>query len=144
MKNLLAVIFCLASLPAGAQTENQTTSTESKGTVSGKVNNERERPVPEVKVFVYNGNDIIGSGTTDPDGRFLTNRIVTGKYTVRAVANGYKSMVVTDVPVMLNGDTEINFKIFPQTERDDTTSVYASYNVVSVKKPATSRKAVKK
>lgn len=135
MKNLLAALFCLLSIVANAQTEEQNAVTEKKGTVSGKVRNEKDEVMPNAKVFVYNGNDIVGSGSTDITGSFQTNRILTGTYKVRTIAGGYKSMIVTGVPVLLNGDTEINLKIFPQSDRDDTTAIYASYNVVSVEKP---------
>src|SRR5881394_2543973 len=129
MQNLLTALFCLSSILASAQTDS--TKVEEKGTISGKVRNERDEVMVNAKVFVYNGVEIVGSGSTDITGDFQTNRIVKGTYKVRATADGHKSMIVTGVPVLFNGDTEINLKIFPANDRDDTTAIYASYNVVS-------------
>lgn len=102
--NRLLLVFCLLfSTVAFAQAP--------KGTISGKITDETGRPVDHADVFVYSGNEIIGSAFTDVNGRYLTNRMYVGTYKVQVIYGEYKHSWVNDVPVKQWQDTKIDVKL---------------------------------
>jgi hypothetical protein len=100
----LLLFFCLLfSIPAFAQ--------EPKGTVSGKITDEQGKPVSEADIFIYNGKEIIGSAISGADGRYLTNRMYTGTYSVQVIYGEYKHSWVNHVPVKEWQDTRVNVQL---------------------------------
>jgi hypothetical protein len=122
----LIIVLLLSSCCSFAQADM-------KGTISGTIINQEEKPVAGVQLFVHKGDEIISSATTAKNGEFLTSKIDTGTYTVKTAHSFYKKTVITKLPVKKDTDTEIGLKIFQQLEPYDTIPVYASYNVVAVK-----------
>ena len=106
MKHLLIVFCLLFSAAVFAQ--------EPKGTISGKVTDETGKPVANADVFVYNGDEILGSDITGPDGRYLTNRMYTGVYRVQVIYGEYKESWVNNVPVKEWQDTRIDVQLEPK------------------------------
>ena len=82
-----------------------------KGTISGKVTDENGRPVNEADVFVYSGDEIIGSAITHQDGSYLTNRMYTGDYRVQVIYGAYRHSWVNNVPVKAWQNTKVNVKL---------------------------------
>lgn len=103
MKRLLFLFCLLFSTVSYAQ--------EPKGTISGRVTDEMGRPVNEGDVFVYNGNEIIGSATTDALGYYITNRMYVGTYRVQVIYGNYRHSWVNNVPVKQWQDTKINVQL---------------------------------
>jgi hypothetical protein len=102
--NRLLLVFCLLfSTVSFAQTP--------KGTITGKVTDEAGRPVNEADVFVYDGNEIIGSSTTDALGYYITNRMYTGTYRVQVIYGVYKHSWVNDIPVKAWQNTRVNVQL---------------------------------
>ena len=106
--NRLFLIFCLLfSIPAMAQ--------DPKGTISGKVTDEHGTPVFEADVFVYNGDEILGSAITDHYGNYLTNRMYTGTYKIQVIYGEYRNSWVNNVPVKAWGNTRVNLQLEVKT-----------------------------
>lgn len=103
MKQLL-LIFCLIfSIPVLAQ--------QPKGTIGGKVTDESGKPVHEADVFVYNGEEIIGSASTDHNGTYITNRMYVGTYRVQVIYGQYRHSWVTNVPVKEWQNMKVNVQL---------------------------------
>lgn len=103
MKQLL-LIFCLMfSVPVLAQ--------EPKGTISGKITDESGKPVKDADIFVYNGEEIIGSGTSDYNGMYITNRMYVGTYKVQVIYGEYRHSWVSNVPVKAWQNTKVNVQL---------------------------------
>ncbi|MBW7886879.1 MAG: TonB-dependent receptor [Bacteroidetes bacterium] len=67
---------------------------------------------------------------TDIDGSFVIVNISPGQYSVRASALGYTSVVETNVRVMIDQTTEINFKISEEAVQGEEVVVVAQRPVV--------------
>lgn len=124
----LGLIFLLMVFTCAANAQ-ETDPGVPKGTVSGIVKDEKGALAAGVQVFVYNGDTILGSGTTDESGKFLTNRIQTGTYQVRTVAPAHKKSVMSGVPVKQNTNTALILNIAPSADEDDTSNVYTNYAI---------------
>jgi hypothetical protein len=82
-----------------------------KGTISGKITDENGRPVREADVFVYNGDEIVGSAITEQDGSYLTNRMYAGDYKIQVIYGAYKQSWVNNVPIKAWQNTRVNVKL---------------------------------
>ncbi len=103
MKKLMIALCLLFSVPITAQ--------EPKGTLTGKVTDEQGRPVYEADVFVYNGDEIIGSAITERDGSYLTNRMYTGTYKIQVIYGDYRHTWVNNVPIKAWQNTKVNVQL---------------------------------
>ena len=104
MKKLLFFCSLLICTSAGF-------AQDPKGTISGKVTDENGRAVYEADVFVYNGDEIIGSAITHHDGTYLTNRMYTGDYRVQVIYGAYRHSWVNNVPVKAWQNTKVNVQL---------------------------------
>ena len=107
MKKLFLILCVLFAMSAMAQ--------EPKGTISGKVTDDMGRPVFEADVFIYNGDEILGSAITDHQGNYLTNRMYTGTYKVQVIYGDYRHSWVQHVPVKAWGNTRVDVRLEPKT-----------------------------
>lgn len=124
MNRLLLICCLLFTIPALAQ--------DPKGTISGKITNESGAPVFEADVFVYNGDEIIGSAITDHHGNYLTNRMYTGTYKLQVIYGEYRHSWVTNVPVKPWGNTRVNvqLEVKSATPSADATRDYSGGSVL--------------
>lgn len=119
---------------------------DTTGTVSGVIINNEEMPIKGVEVSVLQGEEIKAFTITNAQGKFTTPKVDTGLYVVAINYRAHKRSVITKVPVKGGGNSDMRLKLFAQSAPWDTTSVYYSYNIVSVeapkpvKKPATPAK----
>ena len=117
MKTLIFMFLVLLNAQGFAQ--------EPKGTVSGKITDENGRPVYEADVFVYNGDEIIGSDVTDHSGNYLTNRMYEGNYKLQVIYGDYPNTWVENVTVKAWQNTRVNVKL--EHKESDAMSVNSDY-----------------
>lgn len=147
---LLLTGLLVCSLAAFAQEDDNAPAY--KGTISGHVYDETNKPVQDAEVFIYKLDNvaIIGSANTGDDstnsGRFVTNRIDTGTYNLQLKYEGYRRLIVNNVPVHLNRTTELKLKLSPESPEAMDNLVLDYTNVAIVKKedsPAVPKKKKK-
>jgi len=94
-----------------------------KGMISGYIKNMHNYPMGDVKVFIYAGDTILGSGYTDGMGRFETNAVVSGTYVLKLVYPSMKAASITDLPIKAGKDLELYINI--DAPAADTTLAYS-------------------
>lgn len=134
---LLLTGLLICSLSAFAQEDDNIPTY--KGTISGHVYDETNRPVQDAEVFIYKLDNvaIIGSANTGDDstnsGGFVTNRIDTGMYNLQLKYEGYRRLVVNNVPIHLNRNTELRLQLSPETP-EAADNLVLDYKAVAVMK----------
>ena len=107
----------------GGRLYAQTASAQT-GTISGRLKEDDGMPAIGARLFVYTidamGDErIIGSANTaddnDNDGKYITEKIPIGIYTVNIKYPSYKRVIITGVPVEQNKSTIINLKLETQS-----------------------------
>lgn len=102
MKNFI-ILFCLClQIVIPALSFSQPTG---RGTLTGKVTDEKGRPLPGASVFLH---DVKAGAITDAGGNYTTGRINRGSYLVEVTYQGFASQIVS---VALNGNTSRNFTL---------------------------------
>jgi hypothetical protein len=120
-----------------------------KGTISGHVYDETDKPVMDAEVFIYKPDNvaIVGSANTGDDstntGGFITNRIDTGMYNVQLKYEGYRRLIVNNVPVHLDKTSELRLKLSPEAP-EATDNIVVDYKMVAVIRKEEPRLPVKK
>ena len=94
-----------------------------KGMISGYVKNVHNYPMGDVKVFIYAGDTILGSGYTDGMGKFETNAVVAGTYILKLVYPSMKAATITDLPVKAGKDLSLYLNV--DAPAADTTFAYS-------------------
>jgi len=110
-----------------------------KCALSGTFNDSRSRPLSGVQTFIYRqDSSIVASGYSDSAGRYETNSVVKGDYTVKLVYPTAKTILITAYPLK-PGFNQLNVKADPPTA--DTTLPATDFVVKQPeKKKATARK----
>jgi hypothetical protein len=93
MKKLAAILIAMIYLPAYAQRI---------GGISGRVQDEQGRPMPDVIVTVLNGDRTITSSTTDTAGNYRVRPLKPGQYTVRISERFHETRTIDKFPVPAN------------------------------------------
>lgn len=128
----------------------QDTDPDAGGTISGRLKQEDGMPAIGARIFVYTfdsyGDEhIVGSANTADDneneGKFRTEKMPPGNYTVSIKYPAYKKVIITNVPVIKDSSITINLKLEMQSfeSSDDDTITYIS---LLPKPPATPKPAV--
>ena len=115
IKKLLAftILFSLVSF----------VSAGTVGKISGLVTDkETGEPLPGVNILIENTN--LG-GATDMDGEYFVINIPPGVYSVTTSMVGYKPMTVTDVRIIPDRTTTVNFTITSEALTGETITVVA-------------------
>ncbi|MGI8670318.1 MAG: alpha-2-macroglobulin family protein [Aridibacter sp.] len=82
------------------------------GAVSGKVTDPTGAVVPGVAVTGTNEESEQSKTVTSNDsGEYLIQNLAAGNYTLKAVANGFKSFVRTNVPIKANSTIKVDFTL---------------------------------
>ncbi|MCK5291330.1 MAG: carboxypeptidase regulatory-like domain-containing protein [Thermoplasmata archaeon] len=99
--------------------EDKTQDLELKfGSIEGVVVDENGDPVPDATVQVLDENgDVVGTDTTNSQGRFEIDDLLLGTYTVRISADGFKTLTVDGVEIT---DTPTN-ELEDQTLTEEVT-----------------------
>ena len=85
-----------------------------KGAIKGIVTDPSGGVVAGVTVTAKLNNSAATFETkTDEDGKFLVRNLPVGLYEVRCDSQGFKSAIVTDVPVSSSAITTTNFELYP-------------------------------
>jgi hypothetical protein len=106
------------------------------GTISGRLKQDDGMPAIGARLFVYTidgmGDErIIGFANTaddnDNNGKFVTEKIPVGVYTVHIKYPSYRKVIITGVPVVENKATVINLILEAQSidAAGDTTMTYS-------------------
>lgn len=103
----LSAALCLQAPTAGASRANL-------GTITGAVLDNRGNPLAGAFISVLRdgGNRIIKETRTDANGRFST-RISPGRYVIRAIAEGFSSVVFSSVEVRSSQELVYRFNLEP-------------------------------
>ncbi len=105
------------------------------GTISGKLKQDDGQPAIGARIFVYttNGEEIVGDANTADDnenmGKFKTNAIPVGVYDLHIKYEGYKRMIIKNVPVETDKSTEINLRL-ELIEPNEPEEIINSYKVL--------------
>ncbi len=99
MKNFI-ILFCLLHVIIPVSSFSQPAG---RGTLTGKVTDEKGNPLPGASVFLH---DVKAGAITDANGNYKTTPINRGSYLVEVTYQGFASQIV---PVTLNGNTSKNF-----------------------------------
>jgi hypothetical protein len=132
MKRLITVAFCMAAIGTTlAQTTTIKTKTKAnpyKTGLGGDVRDARNRPFIGAQTFVYAKDSsaaIVSSGYTDSMGHYETNFTKPGKYDMRIVYPGARTLTISDVMVAKRGITEVNVRMNAPTA--DTSLPYTTF-----------------
>jgi Carboxypeptidase regulatory-like domain len=134
MKKTLAFTACIFVFGASFA-QNRTAATQNnpagdqrklaasgKCAISGTIKNERNQPISDVQLFIYQADSsIVASGYTNAAGAYETNSVLKGKYDVKVVYPSSKTLLITGV-MMKPGLTEISLKA--AAPEADTTMPY--------------------
>lgn len=134
----LAFIVFLQQLfgtDANAQTPVQTEQTEDKmvhgyrwGTVSGSVNNEKDEPLVNATVQIFNRQNIcVGGAVTDFDGNYIIKPVSAGHYDINITYDGYKQTVIKSVLVQPDRTALVNANLIQQSQEQDTATTVMEY-----------------
>jgi hypothetical protein len=104
-----------------------------KGTVSGHVSGPSPYlPMQGLQVFLYAADSsIAGSGVTDAEGYYETNRVHLGPYSVKVVYPTNKTTLVTGVQLK-HADNTVNIRLVPPMA--DTIVAYSDLTPVAATK----------
>lgn len=109
---IAALIFCFSSLYAGVT-----------GTLAGKIyNSETNSPLIGVNVFIPG--TYLGAATNE-DGFYIITNIPAGTYQVKASMMGYQTMIKTNVVILTDLRTTIEFSLKPSVLEMDEVIVTA-------------------
>ncbi|HEY0109285.1 MAG TPA: carboxypeptidase regulatory-like domain-containing protein, partial [Fibrella sp.] len=89
------------------------------GEIAGAVLDEKNEPVINAQVFVFEGGLQKGATVTDFDGLYSIKPLAPGSYDIRVSYSGYKTSLITGVTVS-QGGTTLNFKLERATIVDTT------------------------
>lgn len=101
MKNFI-ILFCLLHVIIPVSSFCQPIG---RGTLTGKVTDEKGNPLPGASVFLH---DVKAGAIADAEGNYKTAPINRGSYLVEVTYQGFASQIV---PVTLNGNTFKNFTL---------------------------------
>lgn len=118
-----------AGKPAG-----QRTARVHKNAIGGTIINTRKQPVARVQTYVYIADTaIVASGYTTADGKYETNSMMPGTYTMKVVSPASKKRIfVTGIPVKQLKITQVNLTLVEPSE--DTSIPYVDLLPPSEKK----------
>lgn len=107
--------------PAKPGNAAKTSAKVRKNAISGVVRDSRKRPVARVQMHVYLADTaLIASGYTLADGRYETNSMPPGVYTVKVVNPNWKHRIyVTGVPVKMRQTTPLDISL-DEPEEDNS------------------------
>jgi hypothetical protein len=121
----LSVLTAFAQDDTSDETLSQQDTIPVKGTLSGRVLDENGLPMKGVELYVYDGNDIIGSATTDSVGAYLTNRMYIGTYDLVSKYAGYERQKLQGIEVKAWQDTKQDLDLRPIMKKVDSPRVDA-------------------
>lgn len=104
MKNFYSFILVLVQLFL-LSTFSFSQGSSKKGTLSGRVADEKGNSLAGASVFVH---DVKVGAITDTSGHYATSRISDGKYLVEVTYQGFASLIV---PVIISGNTQKDFTL---------------------------------
>lgn len=79
--------------------------------IAGIVTNRFGEPASKVQAYVYNGDNIMASGYADANGRYETNNVLPGTYTLRLVyPKSGRRINIPGVPVKMRQLTVVNYR----------------------------------
>ena len=113
------------------------------GTISGKIKLDDGQPAIGAQVFVYaaDGEEILGDANTNQDndnqGKFITNQIAVGVYTVTIKFEGYQRIIITGVPIEDKKSTDISLRLelLDPHEPEEVTNSYSTLFPKTVQPP---------
>jgi protocatechuate 3,4-dioxygenase beta subunit len=106
--------------------------------VGGFILDERKHPINDARAYIYAADSsIIASGYTDASGRYETNPVAPGKYTVKIVYPTAKCIVVSGV-IIKNGVAPLSLSMAEPTS--DTSLPYTYFVPAALKKSAPKKK----
>lgn len=135
-RTITLFVLMLLLLITGYAQKTKKNVPQGKGMLSGTVASEKYYiPLPGVQAFLYAADSTIaGSGYTDGSGKYESNNVMNGIYTVKFVYPSKKALVVTGVPIDAYKTTVLSIKQAPPAM--DTTAAYTDL----VPKPAVPEK----
>lgn len=103
------------------------------GTISGTVKDDAGKPLVGALINVYDAvtsKEVLKTARTDKQGRFLAANLVPGNYMLRAMAEGYKSELVTAARVTPSQTSFFNFTLKRVSEMMSVQDELESYHRV--------------
>lgn len=103
------------------------------GTISGTVKDDAGKPLVGALINVYDAitsKEVLKTARTDKQGRFLAANLIPGHYVLRAMAEGYKSQLVTAARVIPSQTSFFNFTLKRVSEMMSVQDELESYHRV--------------
>ena len=123
----LALFFVLFSFASIAQTGSKSSGKKEKkvektSIITGTITDNRKMPIKNVKAYVYKADgSIAASGYTDATGKYETNRLPDGDYSVHFVYPNAKYLTVSGIKMKT---TLITLNLKADQPESDTTATY--------------------
>jgi Carboxypeptidase regulatory-like domain/TonB dependent receptor len=103
-----ALLLIVATLLGSASTYAQTAT----GEVSGTVTDQTGAAIPQASVTLSSENTSVNrTAVSNQDGRFIFTNVLTGSYSVRVQASGFKETEQTNVTVQVNQIVALNYAL---------------------------------
>ena len=96
------------------------------GDITGKITNSTGSGIENANVSAIQGSSTVNSTLTDLSGDYLLANLLDGTYTIEASALGYTAQNTTNVVLLPNSTTSVNFTLTPETVPPIISSISAT------------------